>query len=210
VLCGSIRLKTLRLGVSRVREELEALAGRAVGEVTAETKELPDTPVLVGTEAVLHRVGPVDGVAFLDFDQELLAPRYRAGEEALVLLARASRLVGGRRRGGRVLVQTRVPHHEVLTAAVSADPARFAVSEAAMRVALGLPPARVLALVSGPVAEPYVDALRAAGERGVEITGPDKGRWLLRADDHDLLCGLLASVARPPGRLRVEVDPLRA
>ena len=79
-----------------------------------------------------------------------------------------------------------------------------------MRVELGLPPARVLALVSGPVAETYVDALRAAGERGVEITGPDKGRWLLRAGDHDLLCGLLASVARPPGRLRVEVDPLRA
>ena len=83
-----------------MREELESLAGRPVGEVTAETTTLPDAPILVGTEAVLHRVGAVDGVAFLDFDQELLAPRYRAGEEALVLLARASRLVGGRERGG--------------------------------------------------------------------------------------------------------------
>jgi len=84
--------------VSRVREELEALTGRPVGEVTAETGPLPSAAVLVGTEAVLHRVGPVDGVAFLDFDQELLAPRFRAAEEALALLARASRLVGGRRR----------------------------------------------------------------------------------------------------------------
>ncbi len=208
--CGSTRLKTLRVGVSRVREELSALAGRPVGEVTAETKELPATPILVGTEAVLHRVGPVDGVVFLDFDQELLAPRYRAGEEAMALLARASRLVGGRRRGGRVLVQTRVPHHEVLTAAVGADPARFAVSESGMRIALGLPPARALALVSGPVADTYVDALKAAGAGDVEISGPDKGRWLLRAPDHDTLCDLLASVPRPPGRLRVEVDPLRA
>jgi primosomal protein N' (replication factor Y) len=208
--CGSIRLKTLRLGVSRVREELEVLAGRPVGEVTAETRDLPDAPILVGTEAVMHRVSSVDGVVFLDFDQELLAPRYRAGEESLALLARASRLVGGRRRGGRVLVQTRVPHHEVLSAAVSADPARFAVSEAGMRIALGLPPERALALVSGPVASMYVELLRAAGDGSVEISGPDNGRWLLRAGDHDHLCGLLARVARPPGRLRVEVDPLRA
>jgi primosomal protein N' (replication factor Y) (superfamily II helicase) len=208
--CGSIRLKTLRVGVTRVREELEALAGRPVGEVTAETKDLPDAPILVGTEAVLHRVPSVDGVVFLDFDQELLAPRYRAGEESLVLLARASRLVGGRRRGGRVLVQTRVPHHEVLTAAVSADPARLAVSEAGMRIALGLPPERALAVVSGPVASTYIDALKAAGDESVEISGPDNGRWLLRAGDHDHLCRLLAGVARPPGRLRVEVDPLRA
>jgi primosomal protein N' (replication factor Y) len=208
--CGSVRLKALRLGVSRVREELESLAGRPVGAVTAETTTLPDAPVLVGTEAVLHRVGAVDGIAFLDFDQELLAPRYRAGEESLVLLARASRLVGGRERGGRVLVQTRVPHHEVLTAAVGADPARFAAGEAAMRAVLGLPPNRALALVSGPVADTYVDRLKAAGGDRVEVTGPDNGRWLLRAASHDDLCALLASVARPPGRLRVEVDPLRA
>jgi primosomal protein N' (replication factor Y) len=88
--CGSQKMKTLRAGVTRVREELEALAGVAVGEVTGDTDsdELPDAPVLVGTEAVLHRVtGPVRAVAFLEFDQELLAPRYRAGEEALGLLA---------------------------------------------------------------------------------------------------------------------------
>ena len=85
--------------MTRAREELEALAGRPVGEVTAATGRLPDADVLVGTEAVLHRLSPADGfgaVAFVDFDQELLAPRVRAGEEALALLAHASRLVGGR------------------------------------------------------------------------------------------------------------------
>ena len=76
----------------------------------------------VGTEAVLHRVTEADAVAFLDFDQELLAPRYRAVEEALALLARAARLVGGRRPGARVLVQTRVPNHEVLDAALTPIP----------------------------------------------------------------------------------------
>jgi primosomal protein N' (replication factor Y) len=207
--CGSTRLATLRPGVSRVREELEALAARPVGEVTAETGELPDAAVLVGTEAVLHRAGSVDGVAFLDFDQELLAPRFRAAEEALALLARASRLVDGRSRGGRVLVQTRVPHHEVLAAALRADPGRLAASEARMRSALGLPPDRALAAVSGPAAPVFVDGLKAAAGLGVEIAGPDHGQWLVRAPDHATLCSLLATVGRPAGRLRVAVDPLR-
>jgi primosomal protein N' (replication factor Y) len=205
-----MRQKSLRLGVSRVREELEALAGRPVGEVTAETAALPTDAVLVGTEAVLHRVDGAEAVAFLDFDQELLAPRYRAGEEALALLARASRLVGGRHGGGRVLVQTRLPQHEVLLAAVAADPARLAVSESGLRVALGFPPYRALALVSGPSGPPYVDGLKGAAGLGVEILGPADDRWLVRAPDHTTLCDLLASVPRPPGRLRVEVDPLRA
>jgi primosomal protein N' len=51
--CGSTVLKQLRIGVARAKEELEAVAGRPVGEVTASTKELPGEDVLVGTEALL-------------------------------------------------------------------------------------------------------------------------------------------------------------
>jgi len=203
--CGSTRLKALRIGVSRAREELEHLAGRPVGEVTAATDDLPDTPVLVGTEAVLHRLAAADGVAFLDFDQELLAPRYRAAEEALSLLALASRLVGGRSRGGRMVVQTRVPQHEVLMSALAADPGRLAVSEAGVREALSLPPVTALAVVSGAGAAEYV-----AGLADVEVLGPDRDRWLVRAPDHETLAMALGAVTRPAGkRLRVEVDPLR-
>jgi primosomal protein N' (replication factor Y) len=201
--CGSTGLKLLRVGVARAREELEALTGRAVGEVTADTASLPRTPVLVGTEAVLHRVARADAVAFLEFDQELLAPRYRAAEEALALLARASRLVGGRR--GRVLVQTRMPHHEVIQAALLADPGRLSVSEAAVRAALGLPPDRALALISGEGADRFVQGLEH-----VEVNGPDAGRWLVRAADDDALASALAAAPRPAGRLRIEVDPARA
>jgi primosomal protein N' (replication factor Y) len=208
--CDSTRLKHLRVGVTRAREELEALAGRPVGEVTSETDDVPDTPVLVGTEAVLHRVSQVDGVAFLEFDQELLAPRYRAAEEAMALLARASRLVGGRHRGGRVLVQTRLPQHEVLLAALTADPGRLALSEAGMRAALRLPPETAVALVSGDAAAAFVEGMVQAARPDVEILGPDAGRWMIRAPDHDTLLSALAGVPHPPGRLRVEVDPLRA
>ena len=113
-------VQDLRPGVARVREELEALArgpvgrGDARGRRTAVLRRPSTGPALVvGTEAVLHRLDAADVVAFLDFDQELLAPRYRAAEEALALLVPAARLlvVGG--RSGRLLVQTRVPDHEV-------------------------------------------------------------------------------------------------
>ena len=54
------------------------------------------TPVLVGTEAVLHRVRHAAAVAFLDIDLHLLAPRLSATEDTLALFVRAARLVGAR------------------------------------------------------------------------------------------------------------------
>ena len=158
--CGSTRMRFLRVGVTRAREELEALTGRPTGEVTASTTQLPDTDVLVGTEAVLHRLSRADGfgaVAFVDFDQELLAARVKAGEESLALLAHASRLVGG--RDGHVLVQTRLPDHPVVQAALLADPGLLNAAEMAVRTALRLPPVTAVALVSGPAASGYVEAL---------------------------------------------------
>ena len=158
----------LRPGVSALRDDLEAAAGRPVVEVTgadraAGTGLLPaGVGVFVGTEAVLHRVPAADVVAFLDIDDELLASRFRADEQALGLLARAARLVGPRAGGGRVLVQTRLPHHEVLEAALHADPGRLTGPAMARRVELDLPPARALAVVSGPGVEEMAAALRAA------------------------------------------------
>jgi primosomal protein N' (replication factor Y) len=205
-------VKVLRIGVARAREELEALAGQPVAEVTGDEAagRVPDAAVVVGTEAVLHRLTRAGVVAFLDFDQELLASRYRAGEEALALLVRAGRLVGGRggAASGRLLVQTRLPHHEGLDAAVHADPARLAVVEGARRAALRLPPEAALARISGAVAEEFVAELER--QPGLEIAGPAGDRWLVRAHDHQRLCDALAATPRPPGRLRVEVDPLRA
>ncbi|HEX2047256.1 MAG TPA: hypothetical protein VHF27_05795 [Acidimicrobiales bacterium] len=206
--CGATRLATLRVGVTRAREELELLANRPVAEVTADTAAgpPPEAAVLVGTEAVLHRVAGAASVAFLDFDQELLAPRYRAAEAALAMLARAARLVGGRGGRGRMLVQTRVPNHEVIDAALHADPSRLAVVEAARRAALRFPPETAVAAVSGQAAAAFVDAI---GDR-LEVLGPANDRWLLRAAGHRALCDALAATPRPPGRLRIEVDPLRA
>ncbi|HEU5152960.1 MAG TPA: hypothetical protein VFU19_20880, partial [Iamia sp.] len=206
--CGSTRFRVLRPGVSRLRDELAALVGEPVDEVTGATVgDPPTTRVVVGTEAALHRVDRADAVAFLDLDQELLAPRERAREQAFALLARAARLVRGRREHGRLLVQTRRPDDVVVEAALHADPARVAAAEEAVRRAFRLSPFGAVADVSGPAAAEYVAALGRPA--GVEVmAGPDA--WRVRAADHATLCDALAAVPRPPGRLRIDVDPLRA
>ena len=197
--CGSGMFRNVRAGVTRAAEELAALAGEPVGD---------DERIVVGTEAVLHQVrGQVGAVTFLDFDQELLAPRYRAGEEALGLLALGARLLGARSAGGRLLVQTRHPRHPVLDAVLLAEPDRAAAADRAQRVDLGFPPFAALAAVSGPAAADFIDAFGSSA--GVEVLGPAEGRWLLRAPDHRTLCDALAVTTRPPGRVRVEVDPAR-
>ena len=208
--CGATRMKALRQGVTRVRDEIEALVGEPVAEVTGARPADGDaglTRVVVGTEALLHQVGAADVVAFLDFDQELLAPRYRAAEQAFGLVARAARLVGGKAGGGRLVLQTFIPRHEVVQAALHADPARVAAAERDRRELLRFPPTTALAEVSGAAAPAFVDALGAPP--GVEVIGPADGRWLVRAPDHAALCDALARTARPPGRLRVAVDPPR-
>jgi primosomal protein N' (replication factor Y) len=205
--CDSTKLKALRIGVSRATEEVAALLGAPAVELTAGTGDTDATSarLVVGTEAALHRVDQAGLVVFLEFDQHLLAPRFGAGEEALALLARAARLVGARGGAGRVLVQTRIPGHEALVAGAHADPALLASAEEPVRRQLGLPPFGALATARGPGAAEYADGLRAVP--GLEVSGLDGDRFLVRAHDHAVLCDGLAGVDRPAARLRVEVDP---
>jgi len=205
--CDSTRLKSLRIGVTRATEELSALSGIGATEITsASSPEAVDgARLIVGTEAALHRVPRADVVVLLDIDQHLLAPRFGAGEETLALLARAARLVGGRDGGGRVLVQTRIPDHEALRAAVHADPGLLAERERELRLALDLPPFGALAVLRGPGASAFAAGLGAIESLTTSMTDDD--RWLVRAPDHQTLCDSLQSIPRPPDRLRVEVDP---
>ncbi len=211
--CGGLRFRNVRAGVARVREELEALVGEPVAELTAASADdAAATRVVVGTEAVLQRIDRADVVAFLDLDQELLAPRFRAAEQAFALVARAARVAarsgrGADRAAGRVLLQTRLPDHEVVRAAVLGDPDRVASAERERRERLRFPPVTALAEVSGAAAAAFVDALGQPA--GVEVVTVAEGRWLVRAADHPTLCDALAAAKRPSGRLRVEVDPLR-
>jgi primosomal protein N' (replication factor Y) len=158
------------------------------------------------------RERPVRLVAFLAFDEELLAPRYRAPEQALWLLVRAARLLGARGDGGVLFVQTRMPDHDVLAVAATGNPEPFAAAETAVRVATGFPPFGGLAELSG--AGPAVAAAAdAARDVGLAVLGGTEARALIRAPSVEELCDRLADAdftpARSLGRLRVAVDPAR-
>ena len=214
--CGASDLRPARPGIRRLRDDLAALLPRARVSV-AERGVDPDddADIVVGTEAALHGVPhqdqPVGLVAFLDFDQELLAPRYRADEQALWLLVRAARRCGDRRSGSRILVQTRLPDHEVLAAARTGDPMPVVNADATRRETLAFPPFGGLAALDG-----NIDAVAAAVtilRDHLEVLGPVDGRALLRAASPTELADALAAIdlnpARVHGRLRIEVDPQR-
>ncbi|HUR49607.1 MAG TPA: hypothetical protein VMY88_08805 [Acidimicrobiales bacterium] len=203
--CGSSRLKALRPGTTRLAEHLGALVGHPVPELAGSEQAGEagrDERVVMGTEAALRRAGRRDTVVFLDFDQELLAPRLRAAEQAFALLARAARMVRG--RGGRVIVQTRQPEHIVLEAARKSDPSLLVSSERAQRLELGLPPFSAMAEISGPGAADFVVGISGGA---TVASAPD--RHLVRAPDTATLCDALAAAPRPAARVRVEVDPRR-
>jgi primosomal protein N' (replication factor Y) len=215
--CGAAKLRVLRSGVKRVREELGAiLPNKRVADVDADTDAVPDADIVIGTEAALHR-GDVRRrrptlVAYLDFDQELLAPRYRAATQAHWLVTRGAQLLAARPRAEtRLIVQTRIPDHVVVDALVRGAPAAVADSERAYRQTLGYPPFGALAELTGDE-----DALTLAVEglraHGATVFGPTEGQALVHAAADDLLADALAHVlptARGAGRLRAVVDPAR-
>lgn len=216
--CHGTRMRARRIGVARLRDDLAALLPRAeVAEVEAATQAVPDVPVLVGTEAVLHRIPPGRPLllaAFLDIDQELAAHRYRAAPQAIALLARAARLLGPRRGDGRLLVQTRIPHHDAIAVARTGDPIPLLEAETARRRELGYPPFGGLAEISG-VAEAVHATLELLAP-DVTVLGPTDAptglRALLRAPSIEVLADSLADAApagRAEGRLRIAVDPPR-
>lgn len=209
--CGSSALALVRPGITRAREELEALMRVPVDQVptggAGPTDRRIGLMVRIGTTAVLGTSSPGGLVAFLDFDQELLARRYRAAEEALTLMVRASRMVGGRRGGGMIAVQTLLPEHEVLLAAIRAEPEIVSAVELGRRSMLGLPPLGSVAWTAGEAAAGFIDNL---GEpESVTVTSTVDGEWLLRSRIPGRLQDVLAGVRRPAGRLRLQVDPHR-
>jgi primosomal protein N' (replication factor Y) len=163
----------------------------------------PQVSVFVGTEAVLHRVDHADVVVFLDIDAELLAPRFRASEQALSLLAHGARLVPN----GEVVVQTTVPQHEVLVGLMNGDLAAHHAAETQRRKRLSLPPFGALAEISGKGAHEMSDQLSRS--LLVQVSTGDE-RVLVRASSWEDLSEALRSVERPKDRVRVVIDPPRA
>lgn len=207
--CHGMSFLNLRPGAARLVKELAAAAGRPARVVDAGTEPAwssgPEVDVLVGTEAVLHRVTHADTVVILDIDSEVSAPRFRAGEQTLSFLARAARLVGRKADGGRLIVQTRQVDHPLLAAMSQVAPGDATELERYQREQLGLPPYGAIAVIEGAGAADFVQSLPDS----VRVGG-NGDRRQVRATAPDVLGEALAMGQRPAkGRLRVAVNPSR-
>ncbi len=209
VLCGRGKLRVLRGGHAHLGREVERSTGRSVTLVSGDS-DAGDVAghVLVGTEALLHRVSGLDTVVLADADRDLLAPRVEAPREFLALVAKGARAVGPE---GLLVVQTRIPDHPVLLALSAPDPSAALLSwleaDLATRRSLGLPPfSEVVSVTYGAGQEP--PALPDLPP-GVVVAATDRG-WLLRSDSPDALDGAVAALRATAGpHARVVVDPRR-
>ncbi len=209
--CGGRRFEPLGAAVGRLVEELaQVLGGEAVGEAGS------GRPVEVGTERDLVGAPRVELAAIVDADGLMLAPNYRAEEDALRLMARVAQLVG-RGRGRRCMVQTGLPGHNVIEALRRAEPEAYLERELATRAADGFPPAGELLVVETERSPAGADvALReAVGARGT-VLGPapvgDRQRWLVQGPDLGgarlRLRGLVHDWREAGARVRVDADPI--
>ena len=225
--CGTPKPRLLSAGVQRLRDDIAALLGGAVvvAAVDAATDTIdPAAAVLVGTESLLHRIEVRRRhpglVAVLDLDQELLASRLRAEEQALWLVARAAGLLAARpRRETMLLLQTHAPEHPAVRALVAHDLESTQRADADERRKRRLPPYVAAALLTGEAAavDAAVAGLALIAAGSVTIKGPTgegtKRRALVEHADADDLAAMLhdvAAAARTAGRLRIEVEPARA
>jgi primosomal protein N' (replication factor Y) len=224
VKCGSGKLAVIKAGVSRLREELAAAAGRRVdevveisgGETANKDQEIDQTKMLfVGTEAALHRVRDVDTVVFLDIDQEISAPRYRAAEITLSLVVHAARLVARKTSGGIVMIQSMLADHALLRGLAVHDLSEFVYEEMARRQLMQLPPYGALAQVSGTGVDQLADILRS--NVLLQVSATNKDAVLVKSADWETLANsmsdaLVAASTRGKKTLRTktQIDPPRA
>jgi primosomal protein N' (replication factor Y) len=213
--CSSAKFLTLKPGVSKLREEIAQAAGRKVSDVVEVSGSSNDADALdqakmlfVGTEAALHRVHEADTVVFLDIDQELAAPRYRASEIVGSLLVHAARLVGRSDRGGKVMVQTHSIDSPVLQAMSTLHIDEYLQSVSEMRNFMKLPPFGALAQLSGTNIDDAIEELQR--NVFVHVSASSDGSYLVKAADWQVLADALSEVEAAKGvRLKVQVDPAR-
>lgn len=209
--CGHDRFAPLGAGVGRVLEELKRAGGL---EVTASPTV---APVMVGSEADLAGLDPVELAVAVDADGLILGTHFRAAEEALRILARlAGRVAPG--SGHRAMIQTSLPDHPVIEALRRGDPIPFLQLELEERRKLGFPPSGDLVVLElrGAIPVGVDEQLHEAADRAV-VMGPaprreGAQRWLIQGNDltafrHNLR-PLVQRWRDAGATVRIDSDPL--
>ncbi|MEX2527585.1 MAG: primosomal protein N' [Gemmatimonadota bacterium] len=248
--CGSTDLSFKGVGTEQVERAVAAtFAGARIARMDVDTTsgkwshheilgrvERGEVDILLGTQMIAKGLDfpRVTLVGVVNADVGLHLPDFRASERTFQLLSQVAGRAGRGSLGGEVILQTSVPEHYAVAAALTHDYEGFARRELHERSGPGYPPHRRMAnvVVSSPqedeaalTAEALTQRLRDRGFPGVEVTGPapcpiqrlhSRWRWhlLLRAGSPAALAQACAEVVRfrPRGvgdvRIALDRDPV--
>ncbi len=208
--CSGRRFVPLGAGTGRITAELGRFVDRtAVGP--AGSGHL----VEVGTERDLPGLPPVDVAVAVDADGLFMGTNYRAGEDALRVLARLTALVG-RGKGRRSVIQTTRPNHPVIAALRRGNPMEFLEEELRLRAEYRLPPSGEVIVVEVTDSPGWATSeLADLGGETVTVLGPAPARgalrWLLQGTDLSPVRDELRSIAHrlrdAKASVRIDVDP---
>ena len=155
--CQASRLALIGEGTERAEVEAQRLFPEArIARLDGDTLRRPAAAralwkgvyarafdIVVGTQTLFGGEPlPLTGlVGILHADSGLHVPDFRASERTYQLLVDATEVARPASAGGRVIVQTVLPGHHAIEAAVLGQPERFYEEELAARQLLGYPPA---------------------------------------------------------------------
>jgi primosomal protein N' (replication factor Y) len=222
------------------RMDVDTTSGKWAHHAILGRVERGEVDVLMGTQMIAKGLDfpRVTLVGVINADVGIHLPDFRASERTFQLLSQVAGRAGRRVLEGEVIVQTSLPEHYAIQAAVAHDYEGFAERELAERRRPAYPPWVRLAnvVLSSPDSESAAAAAESAvawllprltlsGPRAVEVIGPAPapierlhGRWrwhfLLRAGAVAALteaCRSLVEGFSPAGtdvRLALDRDPV--
>lgn len=230
--CGGTRFHLFGAGTERVEHEAKKLFPEAriarLDEETAHERDRilsslakKELDILVGAQMIgkgLDFPG-ITLVGIIDADQLLAMPTFYAAERTFQLLLSAIGRAGRGAKPGEVLVQTNMPDHYAIAAALRGDYESFYQEEIKFRKLLRYPPFSRLVriLISGKKAEAHGE--KFAGilrDAGLEVLGPAKLHplrgeprlQLLVRGGKDVPLLVRKALQKIPQNVRVEPDPL--
>lgn len=158
--CGSRRIRYFGTGTEKLEAALRALLPQArplrwdrdvtrfkgAHDLILRQFSQHEADVLIGTQMIAKGLDLplVTLVGVISADTGLMLPDYRAAERTFQVLTQVAGRAGRGLLGGRVILQTYLPEHDVVQAAAQHDYAAFFVRELRHRKELGYPPFRRL------------------------------------------------------------------
>ncbi len=215
--CGSVDLSYRGLGTEQVervvaetfanariaRMDVDTTSGKWAHQRILDRVERGEIDILLGTQMIAKGLDfpRVTLVGVVNADVGLHLPDFRASERTFQLLSQVAGRAGRGRLGGEVLIQTSLPEHYAIRAAVAHAYEAFAERELAERERPAYPPwVRIANVV---MSSPQQSLAAAAAEQGAGWLS----QWLRRSRgpggaDVDLVGPAPAPIERLHGRWR--------